>query len=179
MALLNRVALRKAAESAQAAEATKAPATTKAAKAPKAPKSPKATPAAKSTNPAKAAEAPGDAEASKAPKKGRGMKGKKHGLPCYAFWTLLFDCQALAADGKANPLGLKSPLTDDEISKLVQEEYDGKCKEHDKAAMLRGLYNRGKINKQPASPTRLVGRFEKKDGKLIEVVTARRVAVVG
>ena len=113
-------------------------------------------------------------------KKGRGMKGKKFNLPCYAMWTKIFEAQGLAAEGKKNDLELKTPMTDEEISKFMQAEYDGKCKEHDKAAMLRGLYNRGKINKMTAVPARLVGRFERTaEGKLQEVVTARRVAVVG
>lgn len=172
--VLNRLNLRRQAEAAGTTEAPKAPKSAKAPKAPKAPKSSKTTKADKAPETTEKTEAP---EAPKA-KKGRGMKGKKYGLPCYAFWTLIFDCQALAAEGKPNDLGLKTPLTDDEISKLVTEEYDGKCKEHDKAAMLRGLYNRGKINKQPGEPARLVGRFERRDGKLVEIVTARRTTVI-
>jgi hypothetical protein len=171
--VISRLSLRKAVES---AEATKSTPTTKA---PKAPKSPKTTKAAKKTETTEQTPTTETPEAPKA-KKGRGMKGKTHNLPCYAMWTKIFECQGLAAEGKANDLGLKTPMTDEEISKFMIAEYDGKCKEHDKAAMLRGLFNRGKINKMTAVPTRLVGRFEKTpEGKLVEVVTARRVSVVG
>lgn len=172
--VISRLSLRKATESAEAAKSTE---TTEN------PKSPKATKGRKSSKTTQAAKADpkGPEPTSDEPKakKGRGMKGKKFNLPCYAMWTKIFEAQGLAADGKANDLGLKTPMTDEEISKFMQAEYDGKCKEHDKAAMLRGLFNRGKINKMTAVPARLVGRFERNaEGKLVEIVTARRVAVV-
>lgn len=171
--VISRLSLRKAAESAEAAKSTEPT------KAPKGRKSSKKTEPAKKTETTETTPTT-EAAAPAKEKKGRGMKGKTHNLPCYAMWTKIFECQGLAADGKPNDLGLKTPMTDEEISKFMIAEYDGKCKEHDKAAMLRGLFNRGKINKMTEVPARLVGRFERTpEGKLVEIVTARRVAVVG
>lgn len=164
--LMNRVSLRKAMEQVGVVDKANSAPKAKAPKSPKAPKSAKTTAAPEATE----VEAPKE-------KKARGRKGKTLGVPCYAAWTILFEAQGLAADGKENVLGLKKPMTDAEISVWMQKEYAeaGGCKEHDKAGMLRSLYNRGKINKQTAVPSRLVGEFVPGVGGvgLVEVVRAR------
>lgn len=173
--VLSRLNLRKAAEAAESAATTKSSKPTKAAKAPKKTKPTEATQAAETTQADKA-----DPEAPKAAKV-RGRKGK-HGMPVYQVWTQVFECNGLAAEGKPNVFEWTTPKTDDEIAKFILEEFDGRCEEAKKPGRVSGvrsLYNRGVINKQTGPPARLVGRFERTpEGKLQEVVTARRVVAV-